>query len=111
MKSWLEKNTIEMYSIDTDEKSERSIRSLKNKVYKYMPSISKNVYFDKLVYTVHKYNKIYHRTIKMKPVDVKLIMYIDFNKENNKEDPKFIVGDNVRISKYKKIFAKGYVAN
>ena len=57
MKSWLEKNTIEMYSIYTDEKSERSIRSLKNKIYKYMTSISKNVYIDKLVYTVNKYDK------------------------------------------------------
>ena len=47
----------------------------------------------------------------MKPVDVKPIIYIDFNKENNKEVPKFKVRDNVRISKYKNIFAKGYVPN
>ena len=46
----------------------------------------------------------------MKPVDVKLIAYIYFNKENNKEGPKFTVGDNVKVSKYKKIFAKGYVS-
>ena len=47
----------------------------------------------------------------MKPVDVNPIIYIDFNKENNKEVPKFKVRDNVRISKYKNIFAKGYVPN
>ena len=47
----------------------------------------------------------------MKHADVKLSMYIDLNKENNKEDPKFKVGDHVRISKYKSIFAKGYVPN
>ena len=56
-------------------------------------------------------NNKYHRTIKMKPVNVKLSIYIDFNKENNKEDPKFKVGDHVRISKYKIFFAKGYVPN
>ena len=47
----------------------------------------------------------------MKPVDVNLSIYIDFNKENNKEGPKFKVGDHVRISKFKNIFAKGYAPN
>ena len=51
------------------------------------------------------------RTIKVKPVDVKLSTYIDFNKENDNEDPKFKAGDHARISKYKIIFAKGYVPN
>ena len=87
------------------------IRTLKNEIYKYMTSISKNVYIDKLYEKLKKYSNTFHRTIKMKPVDVKLSIYIDFNKENNKEDRKFKVSDNVRISKYKNIFAKGYVLN
>ena len=53
----------------------------------------------------NKHNNRYHRTIKMKPVDVKPSIFIDFDKENNKESPKFKVGDIVRISKYKKSFA------
>ena len=64
--------------------------------------------FDNIVY---KYNNIYPSTIKMKPLDVKSSTYIDFDKKNNKEDPKFKVGDHVAISKYKNIFAKGYVPN
>ena len=87
------------------------IRTLKNEIYKYMASISKNVYIDKLYEKLKKYGNTFHITIKMKPVDVKLSIYIDFNKENNKEDRKFKVSDNVRISKYKNIFAKGYVLN
>ena len=47
----------------------------------------------------------------MKAVDVKRNIYFDFNKENNKEGPKFKIGDHLRISKYKNIFAKGYVPN
>ena len=111
MKSWLEKNTIEMYSIHNEGKSavaERFIRTLKNKNYGYMTSISKNLYFDKLGDIVNKYDNTYHRTIKMKPADVKPSMYIDFNKENNKEGPKFKIGDHVRISIHKDIFPKGY---
>ena len=76
-----------------------------------MISISKNVYIDKSDDIVNKYNNTYHKTIKMKPVDVNPSMYIDLNKENNKEGPKFEVGDNVRISKYKNIFANSYVPN
>ena len=75
-----------------------------------MTSISKNVYVDKLDETVDIYNNKYHRTIKMKPGDVTSSRYIDFNEEN-KEGPKFKVGDIVEISKYKNIFAKGYVPN
>ena len=74
MKSWLEKNDIEMYLMHNEGKSviaERLIRTLKNKIYKYMTSISKNVYIDKLEDIVNKYNNTYHRTSKMKPVDVK----------------------------------------
>ena len=76
-----------------------------------MTSISKNVYIDKLDDIVNEYNNTYHRTIKMKPVDVKDNTYIDFKKEVNDKDPKFKVGDHVRISKYKNVFAKGYMRN
>ena len=76
-----------------------------------MTSIPKVVYIDKLDDIVDKYNNTYHRTIKIKPVDVKPSMYIDFNKENDKEGPKFKIGDNFRISQYKNIFAKGYLPN
>ena len=62
-----------------------------------MTSISKNVYVDKLADIVNKYNNTYHSTLKMKHADVKSSKYIDFNKENNKEDPKFKVGNHVRI--------------
>ena len=76
-----------------------------------MTSISKNVYIDKLNDIVNEYNNTYHRTIKIKPVDVKDNEYIDFGKEVNGKDPKFKVVDHVRISKYKNIFAKGYTPN
>ena len=77
-----------------------------------MTSISKNVYTDKLDDIVNKCNNVYHNTIKMKPVDVKSNTYIDSSKEiNEKDHPKFKIGDNVRISKYKNIFAKGYTPN
>ena len=103
-----------MYSTNNERKSviaERFIKTLKTKIYKYMTSISKNVYIDKLDDIVNEYNNTYHRTIKMKPVDVKDNTYIDFKKEINDKDPKFKVGDHVRISKYKNIFAKGYTPN
>ena len=113
-KKWLKDNDIEMYSIHNEGKSvvaERFIRTLKTKIYKYMTSVSKNVYIDKLDDIVGEYNNTYHRTIKMKPVDVKDNTYIDFKKEVNDKDPKFKVGDHVRISKYKNIFAKGCTPN
>ena len=74
-----------------------------------MNVISKDVYIDKLDGIVNKYNNTYHRTIKVKPVDVKPSTYVDSSKEINDENPKFKIGDIVRISKYKSIFAKGYV--
>ena len=76
-----------------------------------MTSVSKNVHIDKLDDVVGEHNNAYHRTIKMKSVDVKDNAYIDFKKEVNDKDPKFKVGDHVRISKYKNIFAKGYAPN
>ena len=103
-----------MYSTHNEGKSvvaERFIRTLKNKIYKYMTAISKNVYIDKLNEKVNEYNNTYHTTIKMKPIDVKDNTYINTDKETNDKDPKFKVGDRVRISKYKSIFAKGYMPN
>ena len=114
MKSLLEKITIEMYSTHNEGKSvvaERFIRTLKNKIYKHITSISKNVYIDKLDDIVKEYKNTYHKTIKMNPVDVKDDTYIDSSKEVNDKDPKFQVGDHVRISKHKSIFAKGYTPN
>ena len=102
-----------MYSTHNEGKSaiaERFIRTLSNKVInlQYMTSISKNIYIDKLD-EINKCNNTYHKTTKMKPVDVTLGTYIDSSKEINNEDPKFKIGDIVRISKYKNIFAKDYV--
>ena len=98
-----------MYSIHNKGKSvvaERFIRTLKTKIYKHMTSVSKHLYIDKLNDIVGEYNNTYHRTIKMKPVDVKDNIYIDFKKKVNDKYPKFKVGDHVRISIYKNIFAK-----
>ena len=108
MKSFLQNNKIGMYSMHNKGKSvvgEIFIKTLKNKIYKYVTSISKSIYNDKLDDIVKKYNNTY-KIIKTNPVDVKPSIYIDFDKENNKEGPKFKVGDNVRISKYKKYFCK-----
>ena len=72
-----------------------------------MTSILKNVCIDKLDDIVDEYNNTYQRTIKMKPADAEDNTYIGFKKEINDKDPKFKVGDHVRISKYKNMFAKG----
>ena len=103
-----------MYSTHNEGKSvvaERFIKTLKNKIYKYMISISKNVYIDKLDDIVNEYNNTCHRTIKMKPINVKENTYINIGKEVNDKYPKYKVGDHVRISKYKNIFGKGYTRN
>ena len=76
-----------------------------------MTAISKYIYFDVLDDIVNKYNTTIHETIKMKPIDVMDDSYAEYNEDFNKKDPKFKVGDNVRISKYKNIFAKGYTPN
>ena len=94
-KKSLRDNDIVMYSTHNEGKSvvaERFIKTLKSKIYKYMTSISKNVYIDKLDDIVDEYNNTYHTEI-------------------DNKDPKFKVGDHVRISKYKNIFAKGYMPN
>ena len=118
-KKWLKDNGIKMYLIHNEGKyvvDKRLIRILKTKIYKYMASISKNVYFKKLDGIVNKHNNTYHRKIKMKPVDVKDNTYIDSKELNSSKKisdkgPKFKVSDHVRISKYKNIFAKGYTPN
>ena len=97
-----------MYSIHNKEKSvvaERFIRTLQTKIFKYMTLVSKNVYIDKLDDIMDGYSNTYHRTIKMKLIDAMDNTYVDFTKEVNDKDPKFKVGDHVRISKYKNIFA------
>ena len=88
---------------------ERFIRTLKNKIYKHMTAISKHLYFDVLDDTVDKYNNTYHRTMKMKPIDVKNDSFAKYNEESNEKDPRFKVSDHVRISKYKNIFLKDTV--
>ena len=109
-KKWLSDNNIEMYSTYNECKSvvaERFIRTLKNKLYKHMTATSKNVYYNVLDDIVNEYNNTKHNTIKMKPKDVgdNKRVYID---EHNEKDSRFKVGDRVRISKFKNIFAKGY---
>ena len=76
-----------------------------------MTSVSKNVHFDKLDDIINKYNNAYHSAIKMKPFDVKSDIYIDPSKETNDKNPKFKIGNNVRISIYKNVFSKGYTPN
>ena len=103
-----------MYSTYNEEKSavaESFIRTLENKIFKHMAAISENVYLDVLDDIVDKYNNTVHKTIKMKPIDVTDDSYAEYNEDFNKKDPKFKVGDHVRISKYKSIFAKGYAPN
>ena len=122
-KKWFSGNDIIMYSTDNEGKSvvvERFIRTLKNKLYKHMTATGKNVYYDVLDDVVNKYNNTKHRTIKMKPIDVgdttkssslernNKRVYVD---EHNEKDSRFKVGDRVRISKFKNIFAKGYIPN
>ena len=93
-----------MYSTHNDGKSVIAESSLKNKIYKYMTTISKDVYINRLYDIVNNYNNTYHSTIKMKPTT-----YIESSKEIIDEDYKSKIGDIVRISKYKNIFAKVYV--
>ena len=88
-----------MYSMNNEGKSvvkgKRFVRTSKTKIYKYMTSASTNVYIDKLDDIVGEYNITYHRTIRMKPVDVKDSTCIDFTKEVNDKGPKFKAADHV----------------
>ena len=103
-----------MYSTINEGKSviaERFIRTLKNKLYKHMTTINKNVYYDVLDGIVNEYNNTKHNTIKMKPKDVKddnNRVYID---EHNKKSARYNVGNRVRMSQFKNIFAKGHNPN
>ena len=114
-KKWLSDNHIIMYSTYNEGKSvvaERFIRTLKSKLYKHITAIGKSVYYDVLDDVVNKYNNTKHSTIKMKPIYVRdnnnKRVYID---EHNEKRSRFKVGDRVRISKFKNIFAKGYTPN
>ena len=110
---WLSDNDIIMYSTYNEGKSvvaERSIRTLKNKLYKHMTATGKNVYYDVLDDVVNKYNNTKHSTIKMKSIDVKNNKRVHID-ERNEKDSRFRVDDRVRISKFKNIFAKGYTPN
>ena len=93
----------EAFNIAKNPKYDGYYRGLASMVYKFLY----RYYIDKLD-IVNAYNNTYHRAIKMKPVDVKDNTYIDSNTEVNDKDPKFKVGDHVRFSKYKNIFANGY---
>ena len=98
-----------MYSTYNEGKSvvaERFIRILKNKIFKHMAAVLKNVYFDVLDDNF-KYNNTVHRTIKMKSIDVTSDSYAEYNEDSNVNQLKFKVGDRVKFSKYKNIFAKG----
>ena len=111
---FLKINNIEFYSTYNKGKSvvaERFIQTLKNKNFKHMTAVSKNVYFDVLGDIVDKYNNTVHRTIKVKPIEVTDNYYAEYDEHPNKKDPKFKVGDHVRTSKYKNIFGKGYTPN
>ena len=94
-----------MYSIQNEGKT------LKNKIYKHMTTVGKNLYFNILDDTVDKHNDSYQSSIKMKLTDVTDSSFIEYNKESNEKGPKLKVDDLARSSKYKNIFAKGYTPN
>ena len=107
-------NNIQKYSTYNEGKSvvaERFMKVMKNKIFKHMTAISKNVYFGVLDDIVNKYNDTVHKTIKMKPIDGTDDSFAKYNEDFNKKDSKFKVGDHIRISKYKNIFVKRYTPN
>ena len=111
-KEVLKENHMEKYSTYNEGKSavaEKFIKTLKNKIYKHMTAVLKD--FDVLDVIVDEYDNTFHKTIKIKPIDIKLDSYSLYNVESNEKDPKFKAGDHVRISKYKNIFAKVYTPN
>ena len=107
LKRLLKINDIKMYSKYNEGKfvvAERFIRALKNKIFKHMTAILKNIYFDALDDIVNKYKNTAHRTKKVKPIYVTFDSCAEYNEDSNKKDAKFKVDDHVRISKYKNIF-------
>ena len=101
-KKWLRDNDIIIYSTHNEGKSvvaERFFRTLKNKIYKHMTAISKNVYFDVLDDIVDECNNTYHKTIKMKPIDVGDDSFAEYNEESNEKDPKFKTSD-IKVQEY-----------
>ena len=114
LKFFFKINNIKMHSTYNEGKfviTERFIRTLKNKIFKHMTAIPKNVYFDVLDDIINKHNNTVHKTIKMKPIDITGDSYVEYNENPNKKDSKLKVGDHVRISKHQNIFAKGYTPN
>ena len=114
LKRFLKINGIEIYPTYNEEKSvvaERFIRMLKNKIFKHMTAISKSVYLNVLDDIVNKYKNADHKTIKIKPIDVTSDSYAKYDKDSYVTKSKLKFGDNVRISKYRNIFAKGYTEN
>ena len=110
-KRFLKINSIEMYSTYNEGKSAVAKRyvekgTLKNKIFKHMTAVSKNLYFDVLDDIVNKHNNGVHRSIKMKPIDVTSGSYAEYNEDSNVTKPKLKVGVHVRISKYKKFLIK-----
>ena len=85
--------------------------TLKNGIYDHMTAVSKNVYFNVLNDIVKNYNNTYHKSIKMKPIDIKSDSYPAYSVDSDEKHPKFKIGNNVRISKYINIFSKGYAPN
>ena len=113
-KRFLKINNIEIYSTYKEAKpvaAERFITNLKNKIFKHISPVSKNVYLDVLDDIVNKYNNTGHRTITMNPTDVTSDFYAEYNEDSNENDPKFNVGDRVGIPKSKNFFAKRYTQN
>ena len=87
------------------------VKTLKSKIYKHMTTIANNVYFNVLDDILKKYNSTFNSSIKIKPKDVTDSSFVKYVEESNKKDPKFKIGDHVRISKYKNVFAKDYTPN
>ena len=113
-KNWLKDKGIEMYSAYNEGRSviaERFIRTLKNKLYKHMTAVDKNVYWDVLDDIVKKYNGTINKSIGMRPKDVSDDVKAEHVEESNEKSARFSVGDRVRISKFKNVFAKGYTPN
>ena len=110
-KSWLHDNSNQIYLASIEGESvvaERFIKTYKNKIYKHMTEVLKNLYISKVDEIDGKYNNTYHRTNQVKPANFVSDMYIEYAVERNGKDLEFKVGDHVRISKYKDIFAKGF---